>query len=61
MTGQIDRHNTYREITGLFFPHHEDPRMPLRNSLVDGELVIDVDPDTNRVRHLVPARHRSVC
>ncbi|KAI0707622.1 mRNA capping enzyme, alpha subunit [Earliella scabrosa] len=44
----IDRHNTYREITGLFFPHHEDPRMPLRNSLVDGELVIDVDPLTNR-------------
>ena len=46
---QIDRHNTYREVEGIFFPHHEDPRMPLRNSLIDGELVIDVDPRTRQV------------
>ncbi|KAI0807741.1 mRNA capping enzyme, catalytic domain-containing protein [Fomes fomentarius] len=44
----IDRHNTYRQLTGLYFPHHEDPRMPLRNSIVDGELVIDVDPRTKQ-------------
>ncbi|KAJ3878710.1 mRNA guanylyltransferase [Lentinula edodes] len=44
----IDRHNTYRELTGLFFPHHENPLNPLRNTLVDGELVIDVDPRTRR-------------
>ncbi|GAW01349.1 mRNA capping enzyme [Lentinula edodes] len=44
----IDRHNTYRELTGLFFPHHESPLNPLRNTLVDGELVIDVDPRTRR-------------
>ncbi|PPQ75432.1 hypothetical protein CVT26_015354 [Gymnopilus dilepis] len=44
----IDRHNTYREVEGIFFPHHEDPRMPLRNSLIDGELVIDVDPRTRQ-------------
>ncbi|RDX56478.1 mRNA capping enzyme, alpha subunit [Lentinus brumalis] len=44
----IDRHNTYRALTGLYFPHHEDPRMPLRNTLVDGELVIDVDPRTKQ-------------
>ncbi|KAI0723960.1 mRNA capping enzyme, alpha subunit [Cerioporus squamosus] len=44
----IDRHNTYRQLTGLYFPHHEDPRMPLRNTLVDGELVIDVDPRTKQ-------------
>ncbi|TFK42290.1 mRNA capping enzyme [Crucibulum laeve] len=44
----IDRHNTYRRIDGLYFPHHEDPRMPLRNTLVDGELVIDVDPRTKK-------------
>ncbi|KAF8809031.1 mRNA guanylyltransferase [Phlegmacium glaucopus] len=44
----IDRHNTYREILGLYFPHHENPMMPLRNSLVDGELVIDVDPRTRQ-------------
>ncbi|KAF8912102.1 mRNA capping enzyme [Gymnopilus junonius] len=44
----IDRHNTYREITGIYFPHHENPMMPLRNSLIDGELVIDVDPRTRQ-------------
>ncbi|KIM48731.1 hypothetical protein M413DRAFT_15060 [Hebeloma cylindrosporum] len=44
----IDRHNTYREITGIFFPHHENPVMPLRNTLIDGELVIDVDRKTRK-------------
>ncbi|KAJ4487738.1 mRNA guanylyltransferase [Lentinula aciculospora] len=44
----IDRHNTYREVIGLFFPHHENPMNSLRNTLVDGELVIDVDPRTRR-------------
>ena len=47
---QIDRHNTYREIDGFCFPHHEDPRRNLRNSLVDGELVLDTDPKTGQVR-----------
>lgn len=27
--------------------------MPLRNSIIDGELLIDLDPQTNRVRHKV--------
>ncbi|KAE9409462.1 mRNA guanylyltransferase [Gymnopus androsaceus JB14] len=45
---RIDRHNSYRELIGLFFPHHENPINPLRNTLVDGELVIDVDPRTHR-------------
>ncbi|KAI0647325.1 mRNA capping enzyme, catalytic domain-containing protein [Trametes meyenii] len=44
----IDRHNTYRQLNGLYFPHHEDPRRPLRSSLVDGELVIDLDPRTKQ-------------
>ncbi|TCD64151.1 Dcp1p-Dcp2p decapping enzyme complex alpha subunit [Steccherinum ochraceum] len=44
----IDRHNSYRQLSGLFFPHHEDPRKPLRNSIIDGELVIDVDPRTKQ-------------
>ncbi len=56
---QIDRHNTYRQLTGLYFPHHEDPRMPLRNTLVDGELVIDVDPRTKQVCESVPLCPRS--
>lgn len=42
----LDRHNNYRQLDGLYFPHHEDPRLPLKNSLIDGELVIDVDPQT---------------
>ncbi|KAF8163615.1 mRNA capping enzyme [Crassisporium funariophilum] len=46
----IDRHNTYRRLEGLFFPHHENPMMPLRSSLIDGELVIDVDPRTRQER-----------
>lgn len=51
----IDRHNSYRHVSGLFFPHHEFPTRPLRNTLVDGELVVDVDPQTNRevLRYLV--------
>ncbi|KAI0072782.1 mRNA capping enzyme [Panus rudis PR-1116 ss-1] len=44
----IDRHNSYRQLTGLYFPHWEHPTMPLRNTLVDGELVIDVDPVTKQ-------------
>ncbi|TEB39643.1 mRNA guanylyltransferase [Coprinellus micaceus] len=44
----IDRHNTYREIEGFCFPHHEDPRKNLKNSLIDGELVMDVDPRTRQ-------------
>ncbi|KAG7092666.1 hypothetical protein E1B28_009001 [Marasmius oreades] len=51
----IDRHNTYRLVEGLFFPHHENPMNPLRNTIVDGELVVDTDPRTNAdtVRYLV--------
>ncbi|KAJ2923997.1 hypothetical protein H1R20_g13094, partial [Candolleomyces eurysporus] len=44
----IDRHNSYREITGFCFPHHEDPRQNLRNSLIDGELVLDTDRKTGQ-------------
>ncbi|KAJ7273290.1 mRNA capping enzyme, catalytic domain-containing protein [Mycena rebaudengoi] len=43
----IDRKNSYRELQGLFFPHHENPQLPLQNTLVDGELILDVDPHTN--------------
>ncbi|KAF9448015.1 mRNA guanylyltransferase [Macrolepiota fuliginosa MF-IS2] len=44
----IDRHNTYRQLNGLYFPHHENPAKPLLDTLVDGELVIDVDPVTKQ-------------
>lgn len=52
---KIDRHNTYREISGIYFPHHENPMVPLRSSLVDGELVIDVDPRTKQVFTFLPS------
>ncbi|KAG6817791.1 hypothetical protein H0H87_003199 [Tephrocybe sp. NHM501043] len=42
----IDRHNTYHMLSGIFFPHHENPMVALRDTLIDGELVIDVDPRT---------------
>ncbi|KAH9180512.1 mRNA capping enzyme [Lactarius sanguifluus] len=44
----VDRHNIYREISGLFFPHYEHPERPLRSTVLDAELVIDVDPRTKR-------------
>ncbi|KAH9043275.1 mRNA capping enzyme [Lactarius pseudohatsudake] len=44
----VDRHNMYREISGLFFPHYEHPERPLRSTVLDAELVIDVDPRTKR-------------
>ncbi|KAF5386963.1 hypothetical protein D9615_001556 [Tricholomella constricta] len=44
----IDRHNTYHQLTGIFFPHHENPLRPLRNTLIDAELVLDVDPRTKQ-------------
>lgn len=43
---QIDRHNDYRQLHGFFFPHHENPQRPLGNTLLDGELLLDVDPRT---------------
>ncbi|GJE90746.1 mRNA capping enzyme [Phanerochaete sordida] len=44
----IDRHNAYREVRGIYFPHHENPMMPLRSTIVDGELVTDTDPRTQQ-------------
>ncbi|KAF9645289.1 mRNA capping enzyme, alpha subunit [Thelephora ganbajun] len=44
----LDRHNNYYQLDGFYFPHYEDPRVPLKNSLIDGELVLDVDPQTRQ-------------
>ncbi|OJA18766.1 hypothetical protein AZE42_01650 [Rhizopogon vesiculosus] len=43
----IDRHNDYYEVPGFWFPHYEKREEPLKDTIVDGELVIDVDPVTN--------------
>ncbi|TFY83443.1 hypothetical protein EWM64_g554, partial [Hericium alpestre] len=44
----VDRHNVYRELPGMYFPHYDDPKMPLRSTIIDAELVIDTDPRTKR-------------
>ncbi|KAJ7685345.1 mRNA capping enzyme, catalytic domain-containing protein [Mycena polygramma] len=43
----IDRKNDYYQLDGIFFPHHENPQRPLQDTIVDGELVFDLDPRTN--------------
>ena len=47
---QIDRHNTYHEVSGFWFPHPDKPRDSLMDTILDGELVVDVDPMSKRVR-----------
>ncbi|KAJ7276085.1 mRNA capping enzyme, catalytic domain-containing protein [Mycena haematopus] len=42
----IDRKNDYYELNGLFFPHHKNPQLPVQDTIVDGELVYDIDPRT---------------
>ncbi|KAJ7775028.1 mRNA capping enzyme, catalytic domain-containing protein [Mycena metata] len=42
----IDRNNNYYELQGLFFPNAT--QLPLLDTIVDGELVYDVDPRTKQ-------------
>ncbi|KIK90558.1 hypothetical protein PAXRUDRAFT_675426 [Paxillus rubicundulus Ve08.2h10] len=44
----IDRHNAYHEVTGFWFPHPDRPRDSLMDTILDGELVIDVDPTSKK-------------
>lgn len=46
---QIDRHNTYYEVTGFWFPHPDRPRDSLMDTILDGELVVDVEPTSKKV------------
>lgn len=46
---QIDRHDHYRCVTGYYFPFYEDPRRPLGDTILDGELVIDTEPMADQV------------
>ena len=43
---QVDRKQRYFQIRGLVFPHWEDASTVLVDTLIDGELVMDVDPKT---------------
>jgi mRNA guanylyltransferase len=36
-------------VENLHFPHWEDADTPLSDTILDGELVIDVDPATGNV------------
>jgi len=47
---KIDRNDHYRFVNGYYFPYYDDPRRPLGDTILDGELVIDVDPVSRQVR-----------
>ncbi|KIJ35792.1 hypothetical protein M422DRAFT_180359 [Sphaerobolus stellatus SS14] len=44
----IDRNDHYRFVSGYYFPSHADPAIPLGDTILDGELVIDVNPATGQ-------------
>lgn len=46
---QIDRHNAYYEVSGFWFPHPDRPRDSLMDTILDGELVVDVEPTSKKV------------
>ena len=49
---QIDRKQRYYNVENLHFPHWEDADTPLTDTILDGELVTDVDPATGIVSWL---------
>lgn len=46
---QVDRNEHFFRVEGLHFPHWEKPDTPLVDTVLDGELVIDIDPSTKEV------------
>jgi len=68
---QIDRRNDYYYVPSLHFPAPNDPTFQKFHidTLIDGELVLDEEPDGNVLRYLVfdclvldgkPLMHRSL-
>lgn len=47
----IDRENSIFCVRNLTFPHRKDMDKHLSNTLLDGEFVMDVDPNT---KHKIP-------
>ncbi|KAK1924672.1 mRNA capping enzyme, catalytic domain-containing protein [Papiliotrema laurentii] len=43
----IDRKQRYFKVEALHFPHWERTDQPLRDTILDGELVLDIDPKTH--------------
>jgi hypothetical protein len=52
LTSQIDRKQRFFSVTDLHFPHWERIDDPLGETILDGELVIDIDPKTHAVGSL---------
>lgn len=52
---QVDRKEDFYQNWGLTFPHQDGPRWNHSNVVLDGELVIDVDPQTQEVSGGVPS------
>lgn len=46
---QIDRKEDFYQNYGLTFPHQDGPEYNHSNTVLDGEMVIDVDPVTGEV------------
>ncbi|TFY57978.1 hypothetical protein EVJ58_g6686 [Rhodofomes roseus] len=53
----IDRHNSYRELSGFYFPHFEDPRKPLRSTIVDAIAVARDHPFHIKVKQVKLSYH----
>lgn len=49
----IDRDNAVFQINGLTFVHRSDPKRHLVDTLVDGEMVIDVVGEAKHPRYLI--------
>lgn len=47
---QVDRNEHFFGVEGLHFPHWENADTPLIDTVLDGELVIDIDPSSGQVR-----------
>ena len=56
---QVDRKETYYRNDGYTFPHHEFPEYTHVNTVLDGELVIDIDPNSKLVRSYARLPERS--
>ena len=46
---QIDRKNKYYLQEGFFFPHYTKKELPMRDTILDGELVLDTPPGSKNV------------
>lgn len=44
----LDRENSVFSVHNLQFPHRKNHDQHLSNTLLDGEFVMDVDPNTNQ-------------